>query len=63
MQHRSTCCSYGPAQAGRIARVSMTFLLTEEPPHKRVRLGADELQVHVVDSSQTYHSLTWIPGH
>jgi hypothetical protein len=62
-QHRSTCHIYGPVQAGQIARANTTFLLTEEPPNKRVRLGVDELQpeVRVVGLSRAYHSLTWIP--
>ena len=58
-QHWSTCRIYGLVQAGWIAWASMTFLLTKEPLHKCVRLGTDELQVRVVNSSWAYHSLTW----
>ena len=63
MQHQSTCRIYCPAQAEHIAQVNMTFLLTEEPPIKWVRLGADALQVYVANPLWVDPSLTWNLAH
>ena len=55
-QHRSSCDIYRRAQADVIAWAN-SFLLTDEPPTKQVRMAVEEVQVGDANSWEAYNSL------